>query len=474
MNADTVAGEARRATAVLTTRRALWAVTLSVALFASLTALHRHVTGFVVMSDFFDLSVYRAGGQALLDGTPLYDRALHGGAYSFTYPPFAAMLFTPLTVGPEGLWQALVFPVGVVLLAGSVHLSLRCLGGVRDRASRYAAVAGLTAVLVWLEPVSWTLYLGQINLVLMLVVLADLTGGTRTAGGAGARSGVRGGAGGWSGWRGVGVGVAAGIKLTPALFIVHLLLTRQYRAAATATVTALCTVALSLLVAPGDTRTYWGGTFLRTDRVGVVASQMNQSLSGTLTRITGGAQPPFALWAILAAAVVATGLGVAAAVHRGGMPLLGIALCGLTSAVVSPISWSHHWVWFVPLVVVVLFSGRSALDGNPLGSGGLATGPLGKGGPGPLDGNALGRWRLRVLAVFFLVVFAWPLHFFTGHRMDAAPLGLVALPPWHGLEALYGNTYLYLYVAALAYTVAVLRAPRVTAAATTAPLRLRA
>lgn len=422
MNAPVLPVEDRSATSVLTTRRARWAVALSVVLFAALTALHLHATGFIVMSDFFDLSVYRAGGRALLDGVPLYEGGLNGGAYSFTYPPFAAVLFTPLALGPPALWQALVFPVGIALLAGSVHLSLRSLGGPLARAPRYAVVTALTAVLFWLEPVSWTLYLGQINLVLMLVVLADLTGGTRAREGAGARPWLR----------GVGVGVAAGVKLTPALFIVHLLLTRQYRAAATATATALGTVALGLLVAPGDSRAYWGGTFLETDRVGVVASQMNQSVNGMLARITGSAQPPFALWALLAAAVAAVGLGVAAALHRRGMPLLGIALCGLTSAAVSPISWSHHWVWFVPLVVAVLASTR----------------------------RPAGRGRLAALGVLLLVAFAWPLHFFTGHRMDTAPLGLVALPPWHGFEVLYGNTYLYLYVGALGYAFAVLRSVR--------------
>ncbi|MGP3979935.1 glycosyltransferase 87 family protein [Streptomyces sp. KR80] len=394
-------------------QRPVWVVALGAALFAALAALHWSATGFVVMSDFFDLSVYRAGGQALLDGVPLYEGRLGGGAYSFTYPPFAAMLFVPLTLGPVELWQALVFPAGVALLAASVHLALGARNG--SRRGRLRAVAALTALLFWLEPVSWTLYLGQINLLLMVLILGDLTGGDGSS-----RTRAR--------LRGIGVGLAAGIKLTPALFIVHLLLTRQYRAAATATVTAVATVGLSLLIAPDDTVDYWGGTFLHTDRIGEVASQMNQSVNGMLARLTDTAEPPFALWATLAVLTAAAGLGLAAVAHRRGMPLLGVTLCGLTSAAVSPVSWSHHWVWFVPLVVIVLCSA-------------------------PLSARLL-----AVLAGFAVVTFAWPLHFFTGHRMDAPPLGVVALPSRHGWEVLYGNAYLFVYAGALA-AAAVLSTP---------------
>lgn len=253
----------------------------------------------------------------------------------------------------------------------------------------------------------------------MLMILADLAGGGGDAGGSRTRRRLR----------GAGVGIATGIKLTPAIFIVHLLLTRQFRAAATATATAACTVLVGLLVAPRDTLDYWSGTFLESDRIGVVASQMNQSVNGLLVRLSGIAEPPFLLWLTLALATAALGLGLAARAHRRGMPLLGLTLCGLTGAAVSPISWSHHWVWFVPLVVITLCSV-------------------------PLRARS---GRLLALAGFAVLTFAWPLHFLTGHRMDAPPLGLVAIPPWHGAELLYGNLYLLLFAAVLAAVARALR-----------------
>jgi alpha-1,2-mannosyltransferase len=389
---------------------------VSATLFAVHALLHRQQTGFVVMSDFFDLAVYRAGGEAVLDGTPLY-RARLEGVFSFTYPPFAALLFVPLALGPAALWQALVFPAGLAMLAGTVALALRSVAPALRPARTAAVVVALTALLFWLEPVSWTLYLGQVNLALMLLVLADLTG--RRGGAARER------------WRGVGLGIATGIKLTPALFIVHLLVTRQFRAAATAAGTAAGTVAVSLLLARSDTLDYWGGTFLESERVGEVASQMNQSVHGTVARLSGAAEPSLLLWLPFALLTAFGGLAVAAAAHRRGMPVLGLTLCGLTGAAVSPISWSHHWVWFVPLVVIVLCTVRIPARGG----------------------------RAAALVVFCLLLFAWPLHFFTGHRMDAPPLGIVALPPWHGLELLYGNAYLLCYAAVLAGAAVALRSP---------------
>ncbi|MEU6735267.1 glycosyltransferase 87 family protein [Streptomyces physcomitrii] len=395
-------------------RAALWTVPLSVALLAVHALVHWHQTGFVVMSDFFDLSVYRAGGEALREGTPLYEQRLGGGQFSFTYPPFAALLFAPLTVLPLGLWQALVFPVGLAMLAGTVLLVLRA-AGVRGRPA-WAWCAALTALLLWLEPVAWTLYLGQVNLALMLLIVADLAGG---------------GSPGRARLRGVGVGIAAGIKLTPAIFVAYLLLTRQYRAAATASATAAATVGLGFLAAGSDSLDYWGGTFLESERIGEVASQMNQSVHGTVARLTDTAEPSLLVWGPPALLLAVLGLALAAVAHRRGLPLLGLSLCGLTGAAVSPISWSHHWVWFVPLVVLA----ACARPWPP-------------------------RLAVPALAVFALLTLAWPVHFFTGHRMDRPPLGLVALPEWHGLELLYVNGYLLLYAGTLALCAATLRTRR--------------
>ncbi|GAA0602068.1 hypothetical protein GCM10010174_17650 [Kutzneria viridogrisea] len=370
----------------------------SLLLAAIVAVVHYQVTGYLVMSDFIDLSVYRAGAQALLAGQPLYEGKIAGGMFSFTYPPFAAILFAPLALGPAQLWQALVFLANLVLLYLAVRLCLRT--------AKPAQVLAASAVLFWLEPVSWTVYLGQINLLLLVILLWDL-GSDRPGR-----------------WRGIGVGIAAGIKLTPLIFVAYLLVTRQFRAAGIALATTAVTVLIGLAFAPADTIGYWSGTFLRTDRVGEVASAMNQSINGTLARLLGVANPPTALWLAIAVPVAALGLLGAALAHQRGERLLAITVCGLTGAAVSPISWSHHWIWFVPLAILV---------------------------------HRRSKW---LAAAFVLVLFAWPVHFLTGHRMDVPALGVIGLPPWHGLDLVYANLYLLVLLLPLAqHVAAAARAP---------------
>jgi alpha-1,2-mannosyltransferase len=86
------------------------------------------------------------------------------------------------------------------------------------------------------EPVRQTLGFGQVNLWLFALVLLDLVVLGRTG----------------SRWAGAGVGIATAIKLTPGLFIVYLLVTGQWRAARTATVTTAALTGGAFLLAPAD------------------------------------------------------------------------------------------------------------------------------------------------------------------------------------------------------------------------------
>ncbi|MFB9903261.1 glycosyltransferase 87 family protein [Allokutzneria oryzae] len=382
-------------------RNAVWIALVSVTGFAAISALHWALTGFVIMTDFIDLTVYEAGARALVDGAPLYEGKIDGGMYSYTYPPFSTLLFAPMVLGPLWLWKLLVFPVNTVLVACAVWLSLRIMGHAGDRDTRRVTLA-LTALLFWVEPVAWTMYLGQVNLVLLVVLLFGLHKRTEL-------------------WLGLAVGLAAGIKITPAIFVIYFLVTRRYRAAATAVATFLGTVLVSLVVTPGDTLRYWSGTFLRTERVGEVAIQMNQSLNGLLARLFTVDKPPTVLWLGVALLAALAGLSVAVLAHRRGKTLLGFTLVGMTGAAVSPISWSHHWVWFVPLVVVAAHGWQRT------------------------------RRDAAALAVFTAVTFAWPMHLVTGHRMDIPALGVIGIPEWNGLGNLYTNVYVFLFGATLVW-----------------------
>ncbi|MCP3797662.1 glycosyltransferase 87 family protein [Allokutzneria sp. A3M-2-11 16] len=380
-------------------RNAVWIAVVTVPAFIAISVLHWAVTGFVIMSDFLDLTVYEAGARALVEGSPLYEAKIAGGMFSYTYPPFSTLLFAPMVLGPLWLWKLLVFPVNTALLACAVWLSLRIMGYAPDRDLRRLTL-GLTALLFWVEPVSWTMHLGQINLVLLVILLFGLHKRTDV-------------------WLGLAVGLAAGIKITPAIFVIYFLVTRRYKAALVAVGTFLATVAISLAVTPGNALRYWSGTFLQAERVGEVASPMNQSLNGLLARLFTMDEPPTVLWLGFALLAVLAGFSLAVLAQRRGEMLLAFTLVGMTGAVVSPISWSHHWVWFVPLAIVAAHWWRSS------------------------------RVHIAVLSLLAVVTFSWPMHFFTGHRMDIPALGVIGAPEWGGLGNVYTNVYVFLFGATL-------------------------
>lgn len=274
-----------------------------------------------------DLQVYRAGGEAVVRGAPLYD----GGVLldlPFVYPPFAALVFVPLTVLPLPVLKIAWTAGGVAL----VVLVVRRSAALQSRQLDPATTALLVAVVLALDPVRTTFYLGQINVVLLALVLADLTGRPEGR------------------LRGVGVGVAAALKLTPLLFVAYLLLTGRRRAAATAVATFATAVGLGFLLDPADSAVYWlQGTFAAADRISPVAGASNHSLAGLLAR---AGTPDGVRWAAMAVLGIA-GLAVAVRVHRRGAELLAITLCGLLAAAAAPFAWSHHYVWFAPLVVLL-------------------------------------------------------------------------------------------------------------------------
>jgi alpha-1,2-mannosyltransferase len=206
----------------------------------------------------------------------------------------------------------------------------------------------LAVVATALDPVRTTLYLGQINIVLLALVVGDLLG----------RSDSR--------WRGVGVGVAAAVKLTPLLFVAFLLATRRWRAAAIALATFVAAAGLGFLFAPADSVAFWfKGTFLAADRISDVGGPSNHSLNGLLSRL--GAEE--LLWFAVAAVLGVATIALAVRAHRAGEEVLALTLCGLASAALAPFAWSHHYVWVVPLAVLL---GARAVAGNRWAAAGLA------------------------------------------------------------------------------------------------------
>jgi alpha-1,2-mannosyltransferase len=206
-------------------------------------------------------------------------------------------------------------------------------------------------VAIWLEPVRTALGYGQVDILVALAVLYDLTRPDTSR------------------HKGAAIGLAAGLKLTPAIFVVYLLITRRYRAAATATAVFAGTVAVGFAVLPASSVWYWAGRFANPGRVSQIQDPENQSLLGALARTMHTADVlPVGL--PLAAVVAVAGLALAAAAARRGDEALGFSLCAITGLLVSPISWTHHWVIAIPaLPVAGLAVYRAYRAGNMAAAG---------------------------------------------------------------------------------------------------------
>ncbi|MCW2512167.1 MAG: hypothetical protein JWR11_1209 [Mycobacterium sp.] len=277
-----------------------------------------------------DLLVYRFGAARVVAGQDLYSVGLTGNPRTllFDYTPFAALCSLPMTFVTPLTAKVLGLAVNAGLV---VYVVRRCLVklGMDSSAGLWGLGALLTGLVCWLEPVRLSLQLGQVNLVILAVVVADLLGPEKRR------------------WAGVGIGIVAGIKLTPALFIVYLILIGRRRAAIVASLTLAATVAVGFMLLPRDSTYFWlrGGfddvTRITSDPVA------NTSLKGLFIRLHLTGLSPAAATAVLA--VVA--LAVAVLAWRRGQAVLGLAIVGMSSAALSPFSWSHHWVWIVPLMV---------------------------------------------------------------------------------------------------------------------------
>jgi alpha-1,2-mannosyltransferase len=286
------------------------------------------------MWSMLDLRIYDWGGLVARHSGNLYGPAYPGQPTGFTYPPAAALVFSVLTYLPLTVLKAAAHAATVADLTMVIWLTWGALGYPRSRA-RLGGTMVIAAAAIWSEPVQQTLAYGQINVVLMLLIVADLSlaGQVRC--------------------KGVGVGLAAGIKLTALIFIPYLLLTRRFRAAGTALATFTATIALAWVWLPAQSATYWAGRlFLDSGRLGNGAYVGNQSLRGMVLRLAGSGRPAAGIWAVAVVIVAACGLLLAAAAARRGREVAGLLICALTGLMISPVSWSHHWVWVAPALVL--------------------------------------------------------------------------------------------------------------------------
>ncbi|TQC48220.1 DUF2029 domain-containing protein [Rhodococcus sp. WS4] len=284
-----------------------------------------------------DLDVYRLGGAVFLHGPTLYGSmpaTQMGNFLPFTYPPLAAVVFSPLSTVSLATAGIVVTVLSLIALFGVLVVTLDSLG-IAPRTTLVWTALGALAVALALEPVSSTLDYGQINILLMLLVAADCLP-KKTP---------------WP--RGVLIGLAAAIKLTPAVFILFFLVRKDFRSAVVTAVSFVAFSAVGAIATWKDSITYWTQTLFDSDRIGTPAYPANQSITGVLARlgVSDAARTP--IWLLLS--VVVFGLVVLAMVRalRSGETALALGLNAVLGLLVSPVSWSHHWVWAVPVVLVL-------------------------------------------------------------------------------------------------------------------------
>lgn len=307
-----------------------------------------------------DLDVYRIGGRVWLAGQNLYGvipKTSAGRALPFSYPPVAAVLMSPLSLLPAVVATTLVTLLTVGLTALVLRTFLRSLATGPARAARerlrpaagtWWTVALLLPAALFGEPVRSTLNFGQVNVLLMALVAADcLTAAPR-----------------WP--RGVLVGVAAAVKLTPAVFVLFFLLRRDRRAAGTAGLSFAACAAAGFLLAWRDSVEYWTHVIFQASRPGSPLYAGNQSIEGLLARAGLASHSPAGAAAWLAASAVVV-LVAAAGMRRAlaaAADAWALSLNALAGLLISPISWSHHWVWGETAVLALgILSWRSRLPG---------------------------------------------------------------------------------------------------------------
>jgi alpha-1,2-mannosyltransferase len=281
-----------------------------------------------------ELVYWNAGRLALHHSAQLYSANLGvaGSKTPFIYPPFAAALLALASPASFAVWQAGLVIANLAAVPVIAYLSLG-IRGIRGLRAAGTALA-LSAVAIWLQPVFLTNYFGQINLLLLVLVMADLALPDSSR------------------WKGIGIGVAAGVKLTPLIFVPYLLASRRVRAGLVTVATFAVTLVIGLVLMPAASRVYWWQGKFTSPEVSPGRRQ-NQSLYGVALRLAADHVTAHRLWLAAAVVVGVAGLAVAVVASRRGLELLGIVVCAITGLLVSEISWTHHWLWVVPALALI-------------------------------------------------------------------------------------------------------------------------
>jgi alpha-1,2-mannosyltransferase len=282
-----------------------------------------------------DLQVYVYAVKDMLAGKDIFATTIPIWSLYFIYPPIAAILMTPLAFGPYVFWQV-VWTAGLVWAQQSV---LKRCGAPRGWKLGLLGIAVVLAV----EPIRTTLGYGQVNTMLMALVVADLLPDPPEH-----RRRIP---------QGILIGLAAAIKLTPALFVIFMFLIGKRRGAITAVISFAVFTGIGAILLFRETVVFFSGLSGGDTRTASPLYAGNQSLLGVFFRLGDSSRTTTLLGLAVAGVLAVLGCLVAAHWWRSGEKVFAIAIVGLTTCLASPLSWTHHYVWILPMAMAVLSPG---------------------------------------------------------------------------------------------------------------------
>jgi len=282
-----------------------------------------------------DLQVYVYAVKDMLAGKDIFATTIPIWSLYFIYPPIAAILMTPLAFGPYVFWQV-IWTGGLVWAQQSV---LKRCGAPRGWKLGLLGIAVVLAV----EPIRTTLGYGQVNTMLMALVVADLLPDPPEH-----RRRIP---------QGILIGLAAAIKLTPALFVIFMFLIGKRRAAITAVISFAVFTGIGAILLFRETVVFFSGLSGGDTRTASPLYAGNQSLLGVFFRLGDSSRTTTLLGLAVAGVLAVLGCLVAAHWWRSGEKVFAIAIVGLTTCLASPLSWTHHYVWILPMGMAVLSPG---------------------------------------------------------------------------------------------------------------------
>ena len=312
------------------------------------------VTGRQLMiTDFpVDMIIYRSGVRAFLEGGEMYSVPMYAGdlALPFIYPPFGALILVPLSIFDvihSDLAGDIMIMVSSALIIACLWFVLGAVArGSVDKLSLAALTAATWPVALLIEPVWLNSGFAQINVVIMALVILDLVPRKRFLP------------------QGSLIGIAAAIKITPLAMLLFFLLRRDFRAILVAGASALLATGVAALIRWDATVDYFSSVLLGmgTDSEFGVSTvyQSNSSFKGMLMRwwtsdaaLDANSTLTNVIWLVAALLTIVLGGWLMVALFRRDMLVDAALVNALIMLLISPVSWSHHWIWLTLILPVL-------------------------------------------------------------------------------------------------------------------------